>query len=381
VLLWILLALLTAAAVMAVLVPLGRKPAGVDAAAHARQVYLDQLKELERERAEGAIGAAEAEAARVEIARRLLASQDGSAGAVGGGNLAARRITAVAALIGIPALSLGLYLGLGSPSVPGQPLAARLAAPPEDDIQTLIARVERHLAENPEDGRGWDVIAPVYTRLGRAQEAVTAYRNAIRILGSTEARQTRLGEAIMATAGGIVTAEAHAAFEAARAANPAAPAARFYLALAKEQEGDRQAAAAGWRAMLAEAPADAPWRGVVQEALARVEERSPASAPAATPAPAPNAEQVAAAAEMAPADQSAMIEGMVSGLAERLRTQPDDVEGWLRLIRSYAVLGRMDAAQEAGEAALKGLPQPGDRERVAALIADLGVAGSGAATQ
>jgi cytochrome c-type biogenesis protein CcmH len=371
VLLWIAIALLTAAAIMAVLMPLGRARARDDGASEARRVYLQQLEELKRDRAEGRIGAEEAESARAEIARRLIAD-DARAPETVSENARARRATAVAALVGIPVLSLTLYLGLGAPALPGRPLAARLADPAAtDDIEVLVRKVEDHLAKSPEDGRGWDVIAPVYLRMGRAQEAATAYRNAIRLVGSTAERETGLGQAVLAVEGGIVTAEARAAFEAANEAAPAAPGPRFFLALAAEQEGKAEAAADGYRALLAEAPADASWRPAVEEALARV------SRPGSS---GPTAEQVAAAGNMSAADRGTMIEGMVEGLAARLKDEPDDVEGWLRLIRSYSVLGRSEDAANAAREALAGVRPGSDRERVEALIAELGVTPSGAAT-
>jgi cytochrome c-type biogenesis protein CcmH len=240
-------------------------------------------------------------------------------------------------------------------------------------MDALVNRVEQHLARAPEDGRGWDVLAPVYLRLGRAAEAEQAYRNAVRLLGSSAARQAGLGEAILAGSGGVVTEKARAAFEAALAAEPAAPGPRFYLALAKEQEGKPEEAAAGWRALLAEAPADAPWRPAVEQALARVG--------AVAPPPGPDANQVAEAAGMTPADRSAMIEGMVDGLAERLQSDPEDVEGWLKLIRSYTVLGRTGDASAAGEAALRSVTADADRKRVEGLMADLGLQRTGAAAQ
>lgn len=363
---WIFIAVLTGAAIMAVLAPLGRAAEADHPAERARRVYLDQLTELERDRADGRISGGEAEAARAEIARRLIATDREAAGALGPGSPMARRATAIGALVGIPLLSLGLYLSLGAPNLPGQPLAVRLAAPSApDDIQLLIAKVEEHLASAPQDGRGWEVVAPVYLELGRADDAAAAYRNAIRLLGSSAQRQTGLGEAILAAQGGIVTADARAAFQAANEADPAAPAPLFYLALAAEQEGDFDAAAAGWRALLAETPADAPWRSAVEDSLARVGGAERPSGPTGA--------QIAAAEGMAPDDQAEMIEGMVSGLAERLAREPDDAEGWIRLIRSYVVLGRAEDAAKAVEAALAGVTEPGDRGRVEALIADLGL--------
>jgi cytochrome c-type biogenesis protein CcmH len=382
-LLWILIALLTAAAILAVLVPLARRPSVGDPAEHAARVYRDQLAELERDKAEARIDAAEAEAARAEVARRLIAADSEAhvgATVADGGSAKMRRATAVVALIGIPLFSLTLYLALGAPTLPGAPLAARLAEPiVADDFEMMIRKVEEHLASKPEDGRGWDVIAPVYLRLGRLTEAEQAYRNAIRLLGATAPRQIGLGEAIFASQGGIVTAEARSAFEAANGLDPSAPIPRFFLGLAAEQEGKQQEAADAWRALLADTPADSAWRPAVEKAFSRVAPDEPLPAPAAPSQPGPTEEQVAAAADMPEADRTAMIESMVSGLAERLRSEPADVEGWLRLIRSYVVLGRNDAAAEAARSALDGV-SAADRGKVEALIADLGVTPAGAVT-
>jgi len=367
-LLWIIIAFLTAAAILAVLMPLSSAPSGEDADTLAARVYRDQLVELERDKADGRISAGDAEAERAEIARRLLvADSKARARERGGGNdrVVARRVIALLALIGIPILALSLYLQLGSPTLPGAPLADRLSVPiATDDFEAMIAKVQEHLVRQPEDGRGWDVIAPVLLRVGRLEEAELAYRNAIRLLGSSAARLTGLGEAMFASEGGIVTAKVRQAFEAAVALDRAAAAPRYFLALAAEQEGRHQDAASAWRVLLSETPADSPWRAPIEDALDRVVSEASSTDP--------GKEEIAAASEMNASDREAMVEGMVDRLATRLKDQPQDVEGWLRLIRSYVVLGRNAAAAEAARSALDGVA-PADRPKIEALIADLGV--------
>ena len=111
------------------------------------------------------------------------------------------------------------YLTLGSPRLPGQPLQARRDAPLQNTLaRRLVAQVEAHLEKNPEDGRGWEVVGPVYMRLGRFEDAVKARRNALRLLGASADREADLGEALIGGANGVVTAEAKAAFERARRA-------------------------------------------------------------------------------------------------------------------------------------------------------------------
>src|SRR6185437_16163965 len=187
--LWLVFSLMTAAAIFAVLWPLSRRTPlrrGSDIA-----VYRDQLNEVARDRAAGLIGEVEAEAARVEVSRRLLAAADAAATEIPAPEAGARwrrRATAVVALALLPIGAVLLYLALGSPQLPGEPLAARMSAPNENrTIESLIAQVENHVEQNPNDGRGWEVLAPVYMRLGRFDDAVRAWRNAIRLNGSNAA--------------------------------------------------------------------------------------------------------------------------------------------------------------------------------------------------
>ncbi|WP_192256614.1 c-type cytochrome biogenesis protein CcmI [Mesorhizobium caraganae] len=350
---WVIAAILTLGASLAVLLPLTGGGKGASSSNdHDLEVYRDQLAELERDASRGLIQPAEAEEARAEIARRILRLGD-----VGQANTCqvdvpgtrqpsrATRLVATSAVLLVPLLSWGLYSQLGSPDLPSQPLAERLAKNPADSsVDELVARAEAHLAANPSDGRGWDVLAPIYLRLQRFSDAVTAYRNAIRLDGDTAAREAGLGEAIANAAGGIVSADAQSAFEQALKLDPANQKAAFYLAMALAQEGRLAEATAAWQKMLGLLPPDSPWRGAVQQALAEAANRSVASG---EPAKGPDAAAVDAASSMAPQDRQAMIDTMVAGLDEKLRQNPRDTEGWMRLIRSYVVLGKADQAREA----------------------------------
>lgn len=212
--LWFVFALMTAAAIFAVLWPLGRRsaaPGGSDIA-----VYRDQLDEIARDRASGLIGEAEAEAAKVEVSRRLIAAADAAEAEKSVGDrspLWRRRVTAVAGLVLLPVGATALYLALGSPQMPGQPLAERARTVRQDrSIQDLVSQVEAHLEHNPDDARGYAVVAPVYMRLGRFADAVNARRRLLALSGESADRQADLGEALAAAANGVVTVEAKAAF-------------------------------------------------------------------------------------------------------------------------------------------------------------------------
>jgi cytochrome c-type biogenesis protein CcmH len=234
---------------------------------------------------------------------------------------------------------VALYYPLGSPRLGDFPLVQRSRAPDATQpLDNLVAQVEQHLEKNPTDGRGWSVLAPVLTRLGRYDDAVRAFRNSITYNGDSAERRADLGEALIAAAGGVVTSEAKAEFERAIAQNADDVKASYFLGLAAEQDGRSVEAASIWRAMLAKAPANAPWRPLVQAALVRV---------GGSPVPALSDDAVAAAKDMNETDRSAMIRGMVDRLATRLRQNGDDVEGWLRLVRAYMVMGDPDKAKGA----------------------------------
>ena len=344
------MAVLAAATSLSVLAPLYRASrAARSEGGQALAIYRDQLGEVERDLDRGVIGETEAGAARTEIARRMIrAGQEraGDAVVVSGRSYGIATI----AIVAMPLAALAFYLFVGSPELPGQPLAARLDAPTDQqDIPTLVARIESHLADNPDDAKGWQVLAPVYLRLGRYDDAVKAYGNIIRLAGATADSESDLGEALVSASGGSVTADARAAFERAAKLDATAARPRFYLALALGQDGKKDEAIAAWKALLAGAPATAPWVAVAKTELAKLEggTASAATDGAASVPPGPSDADIQAAGNLSPTDRMAMIQGMVAQLAAKLDADPADSAGWARLIRSYMVLGKPDDAKAA----------------------------------
>src|SRR6516162_2652067 len=336
-------AAMTAAAVGAVIWPLTRKR-DRDRSGSDVMVYRDQLDEIERDLATGLIGKSEAEAARVEISRRLIAAEESSRTTLPVSSPASgrrQRNAAAVALLALPVLAGGLYLWLGSPQLAsGQQERAPQAAQASESVQGLISQVEGYLQRNPQDGRGWEIVAPVYMQLSRYSDAVRAWRNALQLLGESAERDANLGESLTAKANGVVTAEAKAAFVRAADLDNTLVTARYYLGLAAEQGGDRVKAAKIWRDLIVEAPTGAEWVPEVRKALARVDGSSGVP-PAAAEGP------IAAAPNAPNEQQSAMIKGMVERLAARLKQDGSDAEGWARLVRSYRVLDEPDKALAA----------------------------------
>jgi len=378
---WILVATLTAAVAAVLLLPLLRAAAGAEVPqSHDVEVYRDQLEELKRDEKNGLISGEDAEFARAEVARRLLAATD-AVKAAGSAQPARRsnRLAQLAVVLILPAIGLCLYLRTGNPDVPDAPLAARLANP-GDDVNILIARAEQQLVANPEDGAGWDVLAPIYYRSGRIEDAAAAFRNALRILGPTPARLGGYAESLIALSGGLITNEAQEALRKSLAIEPNDPRAQFYLALALKQEGKAPEALAAFQQIVKASPADAPWLPLVNEHIAslKADGAAPSADQAGTALGSPTADDVAAAQTMNAGDRNAMIEGMVESLAEKLKDDPKNFEGWMRIIRSYSVLGQKEKAAEALKQGLSAFPAEGEQgKQLLALAGELGLTADG----
>lgn len=358
---WIVMALMTGAAVLLLLMPLARNRSGALRNADDVAFYKAQIAEIDRDTQAGLIGAAEAETARAEAARRLLRA-GGEQTAPGKEPAARTKFASFIALLAVPATALPLYLYQGAPAMPDRPLAERRSADPAAvDIAEAVARIEAHLAKNPDDGRGYEVVAPVYFRMERYADAVRALANAIRLLGENPARLAAFGEALMAQSGGIVTPDAKNAFERAVKLDGQHVKARFYLAVARDQDGDRAGALADFEAMLTGAPADAPWTAIVRE---RIAEMKGAAVP-------PGGEALAA---LPAQERDAAIRSMVDGLETRLNSQGGSLEEWSRLIRAATVLGDRDRAVKALAAAREKLrAETGAATALDALAKELGL--------
>lgn len=360
-LVWIIIAVMTGLAALALLWPLSRHHAPLGGGiADATSLYTAQMAEIERDIARGQISPSEADAARAEAGRRLLRADGELQSEDGSPAHGRRRLASLFILLVVPVIALWLYGTRGAPDLPGQPLAARLSTDPAQlDINVAVAKIEAHLALNPADGKGWDVIAPVYLRMGRAEDAAKAFAAAIRLNGPSAERLSGLGEAHAVVASGVITAEARIAFEQAVALDSSLPRPRFFLAVALEQDGKPDEALAAFRAIAATSPQGAPWLAAVQERIERL-----SGVPSAG----------AAIAGLPPAERMAAIRGMVQGLSERLQTGGGTLEEWMRLIRAQTVLGDAETAKASLATARQRLgEQGGAPDALAALARELGL--------
>ncbi|GGF33424.1 cytochrome c-type biogenesis protein CycH [Aliidongia dinghuensis] len=368
--LWVVLALMTGGVLAGLLRPLLR----VNAAAVARAdfdiaVYRDQLDELRRDEERGTLSASEAAAAWLEIERRLLAATAKAEAPPPAPRPA--RFAAILVMLTLPIAAVGLYLALGEPDMPDQPLASRsaeralLAEDGTLDPAKVKVALEARLKADPESLDGWLLLARTDASLGAWDDGKAAYEKAMAMSKDRPDVMEGYAELLVGSAQGQVTDPAMDLFTRAVAADHNRIKARYYLALSAAQHGDLPQAIAGWKALEADAPAGAPWRATVTEMREEAERRLAGGAPDASPSPStdPGGPRDSAAAQIAklpPGEQGQAIRGMVEGLAARLEAHPDDLAGWQRLARAYVVLGEGQKAEAAYRQVLQRDPKQPD---------------------
>jgi cytochrome c-type biogenesis protein CcmH len=469
--LWLVLTVMIAVAAVLVSTPFIRRfeRSRLETAGHLA-VYRDQLNAIDSEAAQGLIDEAQAESARLEIKRKVLAADRADEPARPALGPAERKfaLTAVTAIVTFG--SILLYAVVGSPELPSaspaqarmeQPLGARLTlttppstapaarlalttppsaepaarlalttppsagpaarlaltTPPSAEpaapqttaqpqtglpsVEEMTQRLQAKLQRNPQDVEGWRMLGWAYFNIEHFADAANAYSKAIELRPDTAEYRSARGEALVREAGGTVSVAAKTDFEDALKLDPKDGRARFFIGLAKQQGGDKVAALADWSTLLAEANPTEPWFADLKQRVAELQ-RELGDKDAALPSPAPklsadamrdflqsekakqppaetdrrgpSAEDIRNAESMAPKDRTAMIRGMVDGLASRLEQQPRDAEGWIKLIRSRVVLGDTELANQSLEHALTIFREDGpERTRIVEAARQLGL--------
>lgn len=354
-------ALLALATVATVTLPLLRPAHAVaDRGQFDRAVYRDQLKELDRDFARGVLSEAEVQSARLEIQRRLLAATGRSGAALRAGRspLGAAGVAAfVLILAGV------LYARLGSPALPDMPFASRTDNPAvvqsgnHLDMRDAAAKLYLKLQKNPDDADGWVLYGRTESTLRNWDSAKDAYAHAMKLGRAGPDVLASYGEMMVLAEQDIVSPAARQAFTRVLRMEPTNAVARYYLALADAQAGDVKRAIAAWSSLAADVPQDSSMRQEIEHRVADAAQSAGMAVPslprgktpqrvAAAPA-GPDEATLNAAAQMPPGQREQMIRGMVAQLAAKMQSDPNNLEGWLRLGRAYVVLGERNRAVAA----------------------------------
>ena len=337
---WIITLVLIVSAMGFVLWPLARTPRVGEGVA-ASDIYAAQLDDIDARIAAGRGDAEGLAGERAEVARRYLRAARQGTQAASAGDRKGLLVAAVMAFVVVPGVGLGMYAFYGADGRPDAPLSAQASKPLEErSLEQMVVMAERRLEEVPDDVRGWTVLANVYGRLGRFEDRERALRRLVALNVRTPDTLADLAEVMARNRANVLDGDAKRLLDEALRAEPGHRKAAFYRAVVSEQEGDWTDAARRWQALAAAEGAPAQFVAIVDARRRAALSRSGAP-------PGPDAETVAAASQLPAAERRQMIEGMVEGLAARLRDAPEDAAGWQRLVRSYIVLGRLGEAERA----------------------------------
>lgn len=381
--LWAIFAILCLAVIALLIVPLlkgrGSTTTRID---YDMVVYRSQLTEIEQEIERGLITAEQADAARAEIYRRMLAAEDAEMKKphrflFGGGKIG-RAVAIIAIAVVLPVGAAIFYSILGSPNLPGEPYQWRLRNDPSLVAAASADEMASMLSANP-SASGYQRLGRTYFSAGQYQQAADAYRRAIQLGTNDPVTWSEFGEALVMSNDGVVVPEAMKAFTSAIALQPQSERSRFYLGLAEAQIGSTREAVAIWRDLERTSAPDAPWLPMLREHIAAYAKQAGFDPKSVPPNP-PNLKAIdtalnamskamhmsagmstapglsttpPATATPAPADRDPMIRAMVQKLADRMQKTPNDVAGWQRLARAYTVLGQLDKARAAADHAVR----------------------------
>ncbi|MEA3017165.1 MAG: cytochrome c-type biosis protein CcmH [Sphingomonadales bacterium] len=287
-----------------------------------------------------------------------------------------------AGLIALAAVGVAIARSGGSERAEAPANVQAPAATPE----AMIAEVEERLRRDPDNDQGWFNLGILYREARRFPEAERAFRRAMELRPRNADYVAYLGETLLLIAGRDPPPEAEALFRRALALDPANPQAHYYLATLRDHRGDHSGAVEALLALLRQAPAGAPWEPQVREAAVRIAEENgidiagrlppPPRSTATAGIPGPTRAQIDAARAIPPGQQDAMVKGMVDRLAGRLRQNPRDAEGWIRLMRSRMVLNEPEAAAEALRSGLAAFrDDAATQQRLRTAAQELGITG------
>lgn len=285
---------------------------------------------------------------------------------------------------------LGLGVVVAAGSVVYNVMGSHGTAPENEavaDAPPTIDELRRRAEASDDDARAWSELGYALYGSGDFVGAASAYRKAAEIEPSEAVLWSALGESlVMASETDPLPAEALKAFETAIELDSTDPRARYFLAVKKDLAKDHEGAISDWLALLNDTPQGAPWEtdlvrtieqvGKIQQidVAARIEEAQGArsfsgSATGAQGSPSvrgPTQSEVAAASAMRPSEQRDMAVGMVAQLEARLKNEPNNLDGWVMLMRSRITLGEPDKAKAALNAAIKANPSEASELRAQA---------------
>ena len=336
------------------------RPAGVSSQGLNASIYRDQLDALERDLTRGLISAQDCETARDELQLRLLDDTEESPTislGAGSGFWTGRRTAAVIALL-LPLGSAGMYWWLGTPEAI-DPVASQKAS--NDQVATMVDALAARLKANPNDPKGWAILARSYKVMGRFAEAEQAFLKAGELVNSDPDLLVDYADLLAVRSNNNIEGKPLELVTKALSLNPQHPMGLMMSGVAAYRRNDFKLAVSQWEKLLLVLDPGSPDAQQVEADIA--EARGKAGLPAAANKGAAAARPAGAQPDptkMPPVDPAAAgamtpekINQMIDGLAAKLKANPSDLAGWARLAGAYKVQGRLPEAEQAFEKAGK----------------------------
>ena len=340
-------------------------------------IYHDQLNEIQRDIDHGVLSSIDGEALKTEINKRLekntkivLAKAKDQSKHAG----TKAPITVAIAIVGIiPLTSYGLYSYLGSPGKPDLPFANRQFNPSVDvasaEMDSLVKKLRERLDQNPNQLKGWILLGQSLVNLKRFNAASDAFKQALKIAPNRAEIAASTAETRFMAKDGKFDQEVRDYFKMAQRLNPEEHKALYYLGLDSYMAKNHATAIQYWVDLISISPVGAPWMDNVRGRLIDAAKAGSLKISDFTPRlksrskdpkklkqgrdVAPTQEDIRNAGEMSEKDRGIFIRSMVEKLANRLKSEPNDLNGWRRLARSYRVLGEQKKAAEAEQRAIE----------------------------
>jgi cytochrome c-type biogenesis protein CcmH len=376
--LWLLIAILCSATAVVISVPLIRRYENFGSTNQDQAIYRDQLIEVDRDQVAGSIDTSEAEAARVEIRRRLAIAESTSRSArpISSGWKRLALVTTVGLVI---VGSAGLYANLGSPelpavaSSPAAPQPTQVTSSNDGQVEGMISKLQTRLQKNPNDAEGWRMLGWAQFNTQHFVASAEAYAKALEIEPANIDYKSAYAESLVQSAEGVVTPKAQGLIAEVLVKNPKEYRARFYDALAHEQAGDQSGSLDRWIGLLSDSPADANWRDDVKQRVINLGKATGRDVAAAIALP--KIDPATPPKPLATDETNAMVAGMIAKLAAKLEANPKDRDGWAMMIRALAVTGDKKGAEVALNKAIEIFK--GDQATIDGLTSIAQVAGVG----
>ncbi|MBL4693476.1 MAG: c-type cytochrome biogenesis protein CcmI, partial [Magnetovibrio sp.] len=336
-----------------------RKDTSPDRADYDLTVYKDQLTEIDKDLDRGVLSDDQATSARTEIERRMLAVANETTEGVK--NTSAPLWLILVVVVTVPVGAFALYFDMGQPQLKDMPFASREkpaggnAQARRTQISQTITALKIKIKKNPDDPNLWARLGQFSQMIGDMGGSVQAYEQLVPLTKRNPDALMVLGEALFMQASEVVTPAAVVLFKEAKSKSPKNPMSYYYLALERQMSGDAQAAMTEYADLLRISPSNGQWVPTIQARMKALADKMGMDVPdaqmlAATPQAAPTGptqEQIQAAQGMSGEDQQAMIQTMVKRLADKMKANPNDLEGWRRLVKAYKVLGEQGKMADA----------------------------------